>query len=185
MKKVFLAIRIPVKALINSYLEDYKREFGFVDIKWNESKYIHLTLKYFGPTSEKRINRIKKTITELLKRENSFDINIVKLGIFGSKYSPKVMWWGIEEEDILKELYAKIETELATIGIHADRQNFVPHITLGRIEKVVSKPFFQRLMIKHHKVEKIKFSVESLVLLESKRVVDGVEYDELAGFKFN
>ncbi len=182
MKKTFLAIRIPVTIEIESYLTDYKRDFEFVDMRWNEAKYLHLTLKYFGPTSEKRIKRIKKVLNELLKKEKSFEINIVKLGVFGSRYAPKVMWWGINEEELLKNLFAKIEAELSKIGIYADRQNFVPHITLGRIEYIVSKPFFQRQMTKNKQVEGIKIGVNSLVLLESKKVADGVEYVELERF---
>ncbi|RLD40347.1 MAG: RNA 2',3'-cyclic phosphodiesterase [Bacteroidetes bacterium] len=183
MKKTFLAIRIPVTIEIESYLTDYKRDFEFVDMRWNEAKYLHLTLKYFGPTSEKRIKRIQRVLSELLKEEKSFEINIVKLGVFGSRYAPKVIWWGIDEEELLKELFTKIEIELSKIGIYADRQNFVPHITLGRIEYIVSKPFFQRLMQKHKKVEEINVKVDSIVLLESKRVGDGVEYNELVKFE--
>jgi len=184
MKKVFLAIRIPITTEIESYLANYRCVFGFVDMRWNESRYLHLTLKYFGPTSEKRIKRINNLLNEFVKEENSFDFNIVKLGIFGSKYAPKVMWWGIDEEEMMKELFYKTEKELSKIGIYADRQNFVPHITLARIKRVESKPFFQRQMQKHKKVEGIDIKVKSLVLLESKRVEDGVEYVELGEFLF-
>jgi len=184
MKKVFLTIRIPITTEIESYLNDYKRYFSFIDCKWTESRYLHMTLKYFGPTSEKRIKKINNLLNEFVKEENSFGFNIVKLGIFGSKYAPKVMWWGIEEEEMMKELFYKIEKELSKIGIYADRQNFVPHITLARIKRVESKPFFQRLMQKHKKVEGIDIEVESLVLLESKRLEDGVEYLELGEFLF-
>ncbi len=184
MKKVFLAIRIPITTEIESYLANYMRVFGFVDMRWNESRYLHLTLKYFGPTSEKRIKKINNLLNEFVKEEKGFNFNIVKLGIFGSKYAPKVMWWGIDEEEMMKELFYKIEKELSKIGIYADRQNFVPHITLARIKRVESKPFFQRLMQKHKKVEGINIEVNSLVLLESKRVEDGMEYLELGSFSF-
>jgi 2'-5' RNA ligase len=84
---------------------------------------------------------------------------------------------------MMKELFYKIEESLKSTGIYSDRQNFVPHITLGRIEKIVSKPFFQRLMQKHKNVEGININVDSIVLLESKRVGDGVEYIELGNYE--
>jgi 2'-5' RNA ligase len=182
MKKVFLAIRIPINTKIESYLTDYKKSFSFVDMRWNESRYLHLTLKYFGPTSEKRIKKLEKLFSELFREQGVLRFSIVKLGVFGSKYAPKVMWWGIEEEEMMKELFYKIEESLKSIGIHSDRQNFVPHITLARIKNVISKPSFQYQMKKYKEVKPIEVEVSDIVLLESKRVEEGVEYLEIAKF---
>jgi len=184
MKRVFLAIRIPITTEIESYLNDYKRYFSFIDCKWTEPRYLHMTLKYFGPTSEKRIKKINNLLNEFVKEENSFDFNIVKLGIFGSKYAPKVMWWGIEEEEMMRELFYKIEESLKSIGIYSDRQNFVPHISLARIKNVISKPSFQHQMKKYREMKPIKVDVSNVVLLESKRLEEGVEYLELGKFSF-
>ena len=183
MKKVFLAIRIDNSDEIASYISEYQHNYSFIDAKWTDVEYLHLTLKYFGPTSEKRIKKLEKQLEKLFSSHVKFSFSIVKLGVFGSKYAPKVLWWGIKEEELMKELFGKIEESLKEIGIYSDRQNFVPHITLARIKKVNSKPSFQFLMNKHRNVGPMKVKVNEIVLLESRSVEGGVEYIELAKFE--
>ena len=73
----------------------------------------------------------------MLKNHKSFTIDFNRTGIFGSRYTPRVLWLGMQNTP--QELYDLEEDLLTTfdnIGYLRDRQNFVPHITLGRIKKV-------------------------------------------------
>ena len=183
MKRIFLAIRVPLNDQILSYVSDYHQQFGFMNIRWVKSEYLHMTLKYFGPTDDKSIERIKIMLEKVLKSEESFNINISKLKMFGSKSSPKSLWWGIEEEEKLKDLVHILQRGFDKLGLFVDRQNFVPHITLGRIIKVNSNSFFQKQLSKFSILDPISINVKSLILLESRISKHGPKYIELAEFK--
>ncbi len=182
MKRVFLAIRIPFSEIINIQTSDYQKQFGFMNIRWVEPKYLHMTLKFFGPTSDKRIEKIRKSIEKALVGKNKFEFSVTKLRMFGSKNSPKVLWWGIDKESELKSLVAGLQNEFDTIGLYSDRQNFVPHITLGRITKVNSQSFFQKQIKRFSETEIIKVDVNTIVLMESRINESGPEYIEIAKF---
>lgn len=182
MKRVFLAIQIPFSEIIDIQTSDYQKQFGFMNIRWVEPKYLHMTLKFFGPTSDNRIEKIKKSLENVLVRQNKFEFSITKLRMFGSRNSPKVLWWGIDKESELKSLVASFQKELDTLGLYSDRQNFVPHITLGRIIKVNSQAFFQKQIKRFSETEIINVDVNTIVLMESRITELGPEYIEIAKF---
>ncbi len=89
------------------------------------------------------------------------------LSIFGSRYDPKVIWFGIEKNSVLEDLVQNIFTELTKCGWEKDRQNFVPHLTIGRIKELNDKPLFQKIVSKYNTVEIQDENVTEIILYES------------------
>jgi 2'-5' RNA ligase len=56
---------------------------------------------------------------------------------------------------------------LVKIGIVPTRENFVPHITLGRIRKPIQKQFFQNTINQWDNVFLGNSKIDSIVLFES------------------
>ena len=185
MRKIFLAIRIPIDPLTEIVIDELHRNFKFMDVRWIEPQYLHMTLKFFGPTNEKRINKITKSLESLFKDQKAFEINISKLAMFGSRGAPKVLWLGIDEETQMKDFAKKIQNNLDEIGLYADRQNFVPHISLGRIIKTNSNSFFQKQMKKFKTIEMSFIMVNEIVLLESIVSNKGVDYKLIKAFSLS
>ena len=182
MRKIFLAIRIPIDPMVELMVNELQRNFNFMDVRWVEPQYLHMTIKYFGPTSEKRIKKIVELLSAHLQNNGSFTLSINKLGMFGSRGAPKLLWLGIKEEQQLTDLAKNIQSQLDTLGIYADRQNFVPHITLGRIVKTNSNKFFQKQMAKFKTIDMHPIDVPNIVLLESIISEKGVNYKQIEIF---
>lgn len=182
-KRLFLAIRIPIDEEISSYLSEYQRQFGFAKMRWVEDKYLHLTLKFFGNTDIKTSQEIQKSLEKVLKYTPKFTFSISKLSVFGSKNAPTVLWWGVFEEEFVKNLASILQNEFDKIGLFADRQNFVPHITLARIIKTNSRQFFQKQLKRFSKFDSIEIAVDRIVLLESKLTNKNPEYIQVAEYK--
>ena len=176
MRKIFLAIRIPNNPITDTMVNELQRNFKFMDARWVESKFLHMTLKFFGPLNDKRIKKVTELLSKYLKAHQGFEMNISKLAMFGSRGAPKVLWLGIEEEKQLKDIAQGIQLELDKIGLYTDRQNFVPHISLARIEKTNSNSFFQKQMKRFKEISISPIKVNSIVLLESIISNKGVEY---------
>jgi 2'-5' RNA ligase len=167
MKRLFAAIKIHPSADYIRLFNEISSSLNHERIKWVEPENTHLTLKFFGETDETKIPVIRKAIETAVTRSKPFIIKIANTGVFGSSYDPKVMWFGIEKNAQLEELVRNIFTELAKYGWEADRQNFVPHLTIGRIRELKDKPLFQQIIRKYNTVEIQEENVTEIILYES------------------
>jgi len=181
-KRLFLAIRIPIDEEISNYLSEYQRQFGFSKMRWVEDNYLHLTLKFFGNTDSKTSQEIQKSLEKVFKNMPKFNFSISKLAVFGSKNAPSVLWWGVLEEEFIKNLATILQNEFDEIGLCSDRQNFVPHITLARIIKTNSGQFFQKQLKRFSKLEPIEITVDRIVLLESRPTNKNPEYIQVSEY---
>jgi 2'-5' RNA ligase len=182
-KRLFLAIRIPVNTAIREYLSEYQHQFAFAKMRWVDGDMLHLTLKFFGKVDALSIEKLQKSLKLALQKQEKFQISISKLSVFGSKNAPIVFWWGIEEEDFIKGLASSLQLEFDKLGLFADRQNFVPHITLARIIKTNSSNFFQKQLKRYTDLEPIIIPVSRIVLLESRPTNKNPEYIKVADYK--
>ena len=176
MKRLFLALKIkPSEKFLELYYK-LKRSLKEDKIKWVDHGNIHLTLKFFGETEEDRIPEIKDAIENALPDVNSFDLYMEKCGIFGSSYKPRVIWFGFRESDELLSLYHYLKAALEAIGFEYDRQNFVPHLTIGRIKYVNDKNYFQKVIEPYKEMAIQKEKIQKVVLYESILRPQGPEY---------
>ena len=167
MKRLFAAIKIHPSAKYLSLFNEISSSLRHERIKWVEPENTHLTLKFFGETDDTKIPAIRQSIEKAVAQSKSFTLKIANTGIFGTRYDPKVIWFGIEKQDELENLAQNIFNELAKCGWEKDRQNFVPHLTVGRIKGLKDKPLFQQIISKYSTVEVQEEKVTEITLYES------------------
>ena len=183
MKRVFLAISFKDNRFLSQYINEIKTNLLAENIKWAEADNIHLTLKFFGPTSDSTLEKIKISLDKVLKSQKSFMISFNKIGVFGSRYQPRVLWMGLEQADILQALEQEISIVLEEIGISSDRQNFVPHLTIARIKKLDSKKYFQSVVERYKEFDSGAIAIESIFLYQSILHKEGPEYRVLQEYR--
>jgi 2'-5' RNA ligase len=167
MKRLFAAIKIHPSASYIRLFNEISSSLYHERIKWVEPENMHLTLKFFGETDEIQIPVIRQAIETAVSQSEPFTIKIANTGIFGSRYDPKVIWFGIETQAKLETLAQNIFTEIAKCGWEMNRQNFVPHLTIGRIKVLKDKPLFQKIISKYNTVEIQEEKVTEIILYES------------------
>ena len=107
-----------------------------------------------------------------------------RTGIFGSRYAPRVLWIGMQNTP--QELYDLEEDTLTVfdkLGYLRDRQNFVPHITLGRIGNLCDKQAFQKTVSGIEQKTYIKQEVNEIILFQSILRPEGAFYKEIKKFE--
>ena len=97
-------------------------------------------------------------------------------GIFGSTYQPRVIWLKINDSNGFQTLAGKINEAILPLGFIPDRQNFVPHLTLGRINFLNDKKYFQDIINKYKTFSSEPQMVSEYHLFESKIKPTGPEY---------
>ena len=183
MKRLFAAIRIvPDERFLSIYCE-LKRHLKEEKIRWVKPENLHITLKFFGETPVEKIDAINKVINNIAINYSPFNLQLKNAGIFGSRYKPRVIWFGMAENEQLISLAMKILTELDKAGFPLGRQNFVPHLSLGRMKAVRNKMAFQQAIdtVKNVFIQEIK--VSDISLFESKLLSSGAVYKLIEVYK--
>ena len=181
-KRTFLAISIPCgtefPALVERLKKNLQHERYMNYVKTNQ---IHLTLKFVGETPEDDVPAIIAACREVAARHKPFAMDFNKTGIFGSNGSPRVLWLGMKEAP--QELYA-LEADLLDafdkLGYLRDRQNFVPHLTVSRIKRLIDKSFFEQIYQGIEQKTYLYADVKELVYFQSFLQPSGPYYKVLA-----
>lgn len=139
MKRVFAAINISPGEKIIKVISQGESMFINDRIRWVNPNQLHLTIKFFGEISESSIDRIKKNFSDVTCKNSSFEFMLKGLGVFGSRYKPKVIWIGTENDIFLKEFAEQFLEVSEALGFNEERLNFVPHLTIGRISKIKNR----------------------------------------------
>ncbi len=181
-KRLFVAIRIhPNEQFLRLYYQ-LKKALQHDRINWVKEENIHVTLKFIGETPEDRIDDIISAVDDACLDISPFELALEGLGIFGSRYNPRAIWFGIRKEPMLISLAQNVFREMDNIGFEKDRQNFVPHLTIGRVKLLEDKNYFQQTIDKHKPGLIQTIRVEEVLLVESVLQPEGPTYYVLESF---
>jgi 2'-5' RNA ligase len=185
MKRLFAAIKVhPTEEFLRRYWA-LKKLLKDEKIKWVDPENIHLTLKFFGETPEHHIPAINTALRQSTRGVSTFNLEITHTGIFGSSYKPRVIWFDISASDALDRLIGNVVKELHEIGIENDRQNFVPHLTVGRIKELHDKKHFQSTIDRYREGYIQKEEVSKFHLFESFLRPLGPKYEVIETYSLN
>ena len=181
--RLFAAIHIvPDENFLMTY-EGLKQALDYNIIKWVDPNNIHVTLRFFGETNPEEVPVISQALSTAAQTTKPFTLSLEKTGIFGSKYDPKVIWFGIHENPYLKNLHSDIGKCLEEVEYYGDRQNFVPHLTIARIKEIKDKRFFQAIIDRFTEVKLLKCEVNEFSLYKSELKKEGPIHTVIETFK--
>ena len=177
----FIAIELPEEAkkgLARLRKELERDEHKFV--KWVDPGGIHLTLKFLGNISSKRVAETTEAMKEAAQGISLFHLEISGLGAFPSLKQVRVFWVGIGGElDKLSRLQQNIDSALAALGFAKEERPFVPHLTLARIREGASpmeRRSFGELLGSTIFEDKYPVEVEAIRLMRSQLTPAGAIY---------
>lgn len=176
-KRLFAAVKIMPSADFSCSYLTLRQDLAHERITWVREGNMHLTLKFFGETAVTGISDIDHCLSAAASASNCFSYRITGAGIFGSRYDPRVIWFGLSAGNELPLLYERVNIELARINIFPDRQNFVPHLTVGRIKReIADKQLFQQIINQYRECSFGNQLVTELVMYESLLRPEGPQY---------
>jgi 2'-5' RNA ligase len=167
MKRLFIAYKIiPDQGFLSGFRK-LKRAMQIQQVKWVEENNIHITLKFLGETEENRLALIDNILRLRASRQSAITIRLNGLGVFGSRHDPRVIWTGIEPYEALAMLMKEMRDDFIPAGYPADRQNIVPHLTLGRVKQIGDKTQFQQSLDQYRNLTSEPIKLEKIILFES------------------
>ncbi len=134
--RTFIAIDIPLSQSTVQMLNGIRERLQDEEIRWVNFEKLHLTLFFLGETQSNQVEEIRRALQQSVSPFAPLEITLKGMGTFGPKFSPTVLWVGLESSPQLNFLYSVINEVVAPIGFIPDNRSFNPHITLGRIKGI-------------------------------------------------
>jgi len=147
-------------------------------IKGVEDENIHLTIRFIGEVDESLVPSIINCIREC-ERFKSFTMEVSGVGVFPSLSRPRVVWIGIGEGSEELKIIRKTVDECLNKIVKPEHQEFVPHITIGRIKGGYDKLCLQNFISSHSNEVLGKSKVTKIKLKRSILRPQGPEYHDL------
>ena len=123
--RAFLAIDLDedLKPKINKIIKSFKEIDA--NIKYVDLANLHFTLKFFGDIDVEGIDLLSQKISNVVSEFEPFNIKIKGCGAFPNNNHIKVIWVGLEGDEILKSLHDKLDVEFKKLGFEAETGNFL------------------------------------------------------------
>ena len=180
--RAFLAIDLDddLKPKINKIIREFKQIDA--NIKYVDLQNLHFTLKFFGDIDTEGIDVLAERIENVVKDFDSFNIKIKGCGAFPNKNRIKVIWVGLDEDSILKELHDKLDKQFNSLGFDLDKK-FSSHLTIGRMRSAKGKDKVKNTIESFDNVDIGSMEVTSITLKKSTLTPAGPIYEDLIEFK--
>ncbi len=174
----FLAIDLDddLKPKINKIIREFKKIDA--NIKYVDLNNLHFTLKFFGDIDTDGIDLISQKIEKTIKEFKPFDIKITGCGAFPNNNHIKVIWIGVESDELLGHLHDKLDGEFSSIGFDKDKK-FSTHLTIGRMKSAKNKNQIKSVIEEFENVEIGNMNVSSIALKKSTLKPSGPIYENL------
>jgi len=182
MKRLFVAVKVSLDAEVLQTIEALHHAMRHHTITWVKQEVCHLTLRFIGATPGSRIPLIKKALQQVCAQNEAFTLTLNKHGAFGSHYDPRVLWLGFEEFSKYEKIVRELEPLLQEAGVEPYYGNIVPHITLGRVKKVVDKRRFWEQYEQTMGAVCQEIPIREVTLYQSILHEEGPEYIALGSF---
>jgi 2'-5' RNA ligase len=127
MYRLFIAVDFPDE--INDRLADIC--FGVLGAKWVPKDQMHLTIRFIGDVDETGYHAVSSGLSDV--NASRFSIALKGVGYFPPRNRPRVLWAGIEKNEMLVELRDFVESSLRENGIAPEERKFAAHVTLARL----------------------------------------------------
>ena len=180
--RAFLAIDLDddLKPKINKII----REFKGIDtkIKYVELQNLHFTLKFFGDIDTNGLDVLKNAIEKVISEFDPFTVKIKGCGAFPNSNHIKVIWVGIDDDAILKELHDKLDDEFVRLGFDKDKR-FSTHLTIGRMKSAKNKNQVKEIIEEFNNFEIGEMEVTEISLKKSTLTPAGPIYDDMKVFE--
>ena len=173
----FLAADLSPQALAQAVqvIECLRREVPR-GVRWVPEENLHLTLKFLGGVEPDFISRLVTAASAKLEGLAPFEVVLGGLGAFPNARRARVIWLGVCAGGAqLARLARKLDAAAARIGVERERRPYRTHLTLGRLRQPAPVALSGVPC-----PDGLPFSVEEVVLYESRLSSTGAQYIPLA-----
>ena len=167
--RLFVALALP--ADLRSHLCSLSS--GLPGARWVDPANLHLTLRFIGEVDGHAAEDIDAALSGIQGKR--FAVTLSGVGQFGDYRRLRALWVGVEPNEAMERLQAKIETALQRAGLEPEKRKFKPHVTLARFKGNPGNRL-QDYMVRHALFRAEPFEVGEFTLFSSYLASQGAIY---------
>lgn len=180
LKRLFIGIPIlSTEAKQFAAIWKNDRQLNSNHLNWTKPENWHITLFFLGDTSISKIALLQNLIGESFKNIQTFNAELVGLGVFPNSINPKVLWLGLEDIQPLMPAHHQLGDLLLQNGFSFDSKPLKPHLTLARIKHLNDRLIFDSLLNEFRQKTFGSVIIDRIVLYESVLTSQGPVYKPL------
>ncbi|MBI9089093.1 MAG: RNA 2',3'-cyclic phosphodiesterase [Desulfobacterium sp.] len=187
-KSLRLFVAIPVPDKVVRFLEGVQislKKLGF-RAAWSGMDTMHLTLKFMGDTPAEKIDPILAALEQTARDHESFELKARGVGVFPSVKRARVIWTGVRSEnEVLSDLYQRLDRHLGKAGVPRSKKRFSPHLTLARLKTRVDSRQLREMIKAFQDVASERFECTGLDLYQSVLTPSRAVHTRMFRAKFN
>jgi len=153
------------------------------DIRWSRPENLHLTLHFFGNTTQENLEKIKVSMLSVMHCHRPFQVDVIGLGAFPSLRRPRVIWLGLNPQQQLMQLHRDCHRALNEAGLGTDSRPYSPHLTIGRAKHRANELTAMGNELGNRLIGHLP--IDSLILYESRLKPTGAEHISLFTIRFD
>ncbi len=177
IRRIFAAVDFPKHVIFEIMkMQSSLEKMDVIEGRWTRPENLHLTLRFLGELPSDRLDAVREFLGNI--DFSPFNINFKRLGVFSMRSEVRVLWIQIRGEGLI-DLQEKIDASAA--DCHDTVHQYVAHLTLARVSKVVDKKRLRKLL-QDFQVYSDPFEVSSFALKESIAASGAAAYRTLATF---
>ncbi len=181
--RLFVAVNIQdiIKQKLKECQERLKESDG--DVKWVDTKNIHITLKFLGYVEEGHLDEVKDIIRKSTEGMKPFRLKFKGMGAFPRFQRPQVVFAMAEDEaGHLASISSSLEEGFQSLGIEKEDRVFEAHLTLGRVKSPHNIEKLVRVMERYKNEPFGEELVTSVLLMQSQLTPKGPIYTRVEEF---
>ncbi len=185
MLRLFVGIKIEPSPILKQIHADLKKTFELDHINWVDPLNYHITLKFLGDVEDYFVNSLTLVLEHIAQKFPIFALKCYRLGYFGKRNQPRIIWYGFKRHPVLDNLQVSVEKALIDLGFEPEEKEFHPHLTLARIKSISNaERLIDYLESKNKKVAG-EYRIRDFELIKSDLKSSGPEYTVLREFHLN
>jgi 2'-5' RNA ligase len=149
--------------------------------RWIDPERHHITLRFAGDVDELTARTLASALSEI--DFEPFTLRLIGLGSFGGN-KPRALWAGVEPCEALMRLQRAHERAARRAGLPAEARNFMPHVTLARLNNTKPQVLAEYLSYYGGFLTE-PFAVDRFVLFSSRANHGGGPYLVEAAYPFS
>jgi RNA 2',3'-cyclic 3'-phosphodiesterase len=151
------------------------------DVKWVETRNLHLTLQFLGEVPEEMIPAICIAVEKGAAQVQPFDLDVDGAGAFPNSNRPRTLWIGaIKGQHQMADLHDNVALELAELGFQDEERKFQTHLTIGRTRSGKNVLALGQLLKQHADFHAGPMRVEKATVFSSNLQHGGPIYEVLS-----
>lgn len=183
--RTFIALEIDEKTKEEiTKIQDRIRQSDSLSGKWVQKDNLHLTLKFLGNAQLKSVESIKEKIKQSIHGEHAISCSLTHIGVFPNEKFPRVIWAGIEGENVkIINLAKRLQEALSEFGLENENRDFKTHITICRPKQITNRNKFSAVLEEINKnFNPFDFIINKITFFESKLTPKGPTYLAISNY---